>query len=228
MSERPKPTPEPEQLLSLKEAIQDRWEQLPAEHQASMALVLVSKVMEGEGGAWLREAIELRWPVEQEVSAESFAVTRISRADLERVDISPEQAAQLTDDDMRGIAEAMEHYYRLGSFWLDLERIAHETWEQKRYDLPMVDALSPAEYSKEFGRIFTVTSISRADLERVSLSEEQISQLTDEDLERIAQQIEDHLVNDVFWDELEYAVLEVMTQKVLSEKRGDSQSDSDS
>jgi hypothetical protein len=228
MSERPKPTPEPEQLLSLKEAIQDHWDQLPAEHQALMAMVLVGKVMEGEGGAWLREAIELRWPREQEISPESFPVTSISRADLERVDLSPEQAAQLTDDDMRGIAGAMEHYYRLGAFWLDLERVAHEAWEQKRYDTPRADALPPTEGSNDTGRIFTVTSISRADLERASLSEEQISQLTDEDLERIAQQIEDHLVNDVFWDELEYAVLEVMAQKVLSERRGDSQSESDS
>jgi hypothetical protein len=60
-------------------------------------------------------------------------------------------------------------------------------------------------------------------LKRVSLSEDQINQLTDEDLQRIAQQIEDHLVNDVFWDELEYAVLEVFAQRVLTEKQDDSQ-----
>jgi hypothetical protein len=79
--------------------------------------------------------------------------------------------------------------------------------------------LPPAEDSKEVGRIFTIISVSRADLERISLTEEQINQLTDEDLQRIAQQIEDHLVNDVFWDELEHAVLEIMAQKVLEEKR---------
>lgn len=158
---------------------------------------------------------------EQEASPASFPVTSFSRADLQNVGLSQEQVAQLTDDDLRGIAAAMEHYYRLGAFWLDLERIAHEAAEEKRYDTPGEAGPPPAEGSRDTGRIFTVTSISRADLERLSLPEEQINQLTDEDLERIAQQIEDHLVNDVFWDELEYAVLEVMAQKVLDEKRSE-------
>jgi hypothetical protein len=156
---------------------------------------------------------------EQEAAPVSFPVTSINRADLQKVGLSQEQVAQLTDDDLRGIAAAMEHYYRLGAFWLDLERIAHEAAEEKRYDTPSEAVSPPVEGSRDTGRIFTVTSISRADLERISLPEEQISQLTDEDLRRIAQQIEDHLVNDVFWDELEYAVLEIMAQKVLSEKQ---------
>jgi hypothetical protein len=219
MSEPPKPSPESEHLLRLKDDILSQWEQLPVDHQASMAMVLVGRVLAGEEGAWLREAIELRWPMEQEAPAESFPVVSIGRADLKKVGLSSEQAAQLSDDDMRGIAAAMEHYYRLGAFWLDLEQVAHEAWEEKHYTIPKVEALPPAEESKDTGRLFTVTSISRADLERIQLPEEQISQLTDEDLERIAQQIEDHLVNDVFWDELEYAVLEIMAQKVLSEKQ---------
>jgi hypothetical protein len=219
MSEQPEQSPESEHLLQLKDDILSQWGKLPAEHQASMALVLIGTVMAGEGGDWLREAIELRWPMEQEASAESFPVVSIGRADLEKVGLSSEQAAQLTDDDMRGIAAAMEHYYRLGAFWLDLEQVAHEAWEEKRYEVPKVEALPPAEETKDAGRLFTVTSISRADLERIQLPGEQINQLTDEDLKRIAQQIEDHLVNDVFWDELEYAVLEIMAQKVLSEKR---------
>jgi hypothetical protein len=158
---------------------------------------------------------------EQEAAPASFPVTSINRADLQNVGLSQEQVAQLTDDDLRGIVAAMEHYYRLGAFWLDLERIAHEAWEEKRYDTPREDIPPPPAESRESGRLFTVTSISRADLERIQLPEEQINKLTDEDLQRIAQQIEDHLVNDVFWDELEYAVLEIMAQKILSEKRGE-------
>ena len=58
----PRPTPNPEELHKLKDELVATWEQLPPEHQATMALVLVQTVMEGEWGEWMREAIATKWP----------------------------------------------------------------------------------------------------------------------------------------------------------------------
>ena len=52
-----KERPAPEELLSIKDELVARWRQLPPEHQATMALVLVNDVSQGEWGAWLREAL---------------------------------------------------------------------------------------------------------------------------------------------------------------------------
>lgn len=43
-----------------------RFEQLPAEHQTTMTLVLINRVMQGEWGAWLREAIAIKWSEEDD------------------------------------------------------------------------------------------------------------------------------------------------------------------
>ena len=56
------PVTDPERLHRLKDELTARWEQLPAEHQATMALVLLDGVMSDEWGEWMRDAIELKWP----------------------------------------------------------------------------------------------------------------------------------------------------------------------
>src|SRR5260221_2754283 len=47
----------PEQLLRLKDDILTRFGQLPPEHQATMGLVLVKTITEGEWGEWFKSAI---------------------------------------------------------------------------------------------------------------------------------------------------------------------------
>lgn len=56
------PNTRSEELLLLKEDLFITWNQLLAEHQASMVLVLLDPVRESEWGLWLREAIEKKWP----------------------------------------------------------------------------------------------------------------------------------------------------------------------
>jgi hypothetical protein len=57
------PTVEPETLRTLKSEIMAAWAQLPPEHQATMALVLLDTIMNGEWGVWMREAIDTLWQV---------------------------------------------------------------------------------------------------------------------------------------------------------------------
>lgn len=64
MQEHERPTAEA--LLALKGELRSRWEQLPPEHQASMVLTLIGDVMDGEWGAWLRDAFALRYPAVSE------------------------------------------------------------------------------------------------------------------------------------------------------------------
>ncbi|MCB9437311.1 MAG: hypothetical protein H6673_10025 [Anaerolineales bacterium] len=48
-----------QQLLALKDTIRRTWEQLPPAHQASLLLVLLRGVLEGEYGDWLAGVIRL-------------------------------------------------------------------------------------------------------------------------------------------------------------------------
>jgi hypothetical protein len=53
------PLPLPDEILNIKDELQQRWQQLPPEHQATMALVLVKDVFAGEQGDWLIDALIL-------------------------------------------------------------------------------------------------------------------------------------------------------------------------
>jgi hypothetical protein len=66
MTEQDRPAPDPKELLQLKDELMARFEQLPAEHQTTMTLVLINRVMQGEWGAWLREAIAIKWSEEDD------------------------------------------------------------------------------------------------------------------------------------------------------------------
>lgn len=65
-AENPTQSPTPPQeavtILALKEELWATWGKLPNEHKATMALVLVSDIMEGEYGPWLQMAIMTKWP----------------------------------------------------------------------------------------------------------------------------------------------------------------------
>ncbi|MFC1959364.1 hypothetical protein ACFLYO_01520 [Chloroflexota bacterium] len=49
-----------EYLRANKDTILDSWQNLPPEHQATMALVLLSNVLDGQFGPWLHEAMRLQ------------------------------------------------------------------------------------------------------------------------------------------------------------------------
>jgi hypothetical protein len=57
MTERP--TPPPTEILSMKETIWRNWEQLPPEHQATITMVMVQTLMNGEYETWMMESWQL-------------------------------------------------------------------------------------------------------------------------------------------------------------------------
>ncbi len=65
MQEQEKPSPQ--DLLPLKGELRARWEQLPPEHQAAMVLTLIADVMQGEWGDWLKDAIAVSYPTDEQV-----------------------------------------------------------------------------------------------------------------------------------------------------------------
>src|SRR5258708_3435643 len=90
------PTSNPEQILQLKDELLERWHQLPSEHQASLGLVLLNEVMQGEWGEWLRDAIVLRHRTTQETTREALTVLSISRGDLRDIGMSEGDIARLS------------------------------------------------------------------------------------------------------------------------------------
>ena len=81
-----------ETILYLKDELLTQWQQLPPEHQASMSLVLIRTVMDGEWGAWLKEAV-----ARQHLHTAQFP--SVNRDALRAVDLTEEDIAQLSDDD---------------------------------------------------------------------------------------------------------------------------------
>jgi len=65
-SETPPHATIPETLVAKKDELLSAWNQLPPEHQATMSLVLLDMVMQGEWGLWTRAAINTLWPMHVE------------------------------------------------------------------------------------------------------------------------------------------------------------------
>ncbi len=121
----------PTEILALKGEIFDRFQQLPAEHQASLTLALLNGLKQGEWGEWLRGAIEISWPQQAEPEEKLFPITGISREDLQQVHFSEDQIAQLTDEDMGKIAESMADHYVNDLFWDELKFHTQEVLDDK-------------------------------------------------------------------------------------------------
>jgi hypothetical protein len=137
MTEQQRPTPNPQELLQIKDELITRFQQLPAQHQATMALLLVKQVMEGEWGHWMREAIKLRWPEATEPLQQAFPITSVSRADLKETDFTNEEIGQLTDEDMTQIARIMEDDYVETLFWDDLADAIRQVLAEKGQEKPL-------------------------------------------------------------------------------------------
>lgn len=128
--EHPDPDPFPddrhEQLLATKDRLKTLWRELPVAHQATMAMVLMQPVMDGKWGTWLKEAIALRWPEEDNPLHKPFPVTSICRADLQEIQFTGAEIAGLSDEDMTHIASRMEDLYVESAFWETLEGVAND------------------------------------------------------------------------------------------------------
>ncbi len=123
--ERPQGSHDPTELLALKTTLQGIWEQLPPEHQATMALVLLKSVAASGYGSWLQEALHVTWTGETHTPDLAFPITSISRADLKRI-LTENEIARLSDADLRQIAQRMEDLYVDEMFWGDLQSVTRD------------------------------------------------------------------------------------------------------
>src|SRR5687768_12031994 len=119
--ETPTPLSSPQDILSAKDTILKHWQQLPTEHQATMALVLVHQALADEWGEWLSQALA--------VSAPLFPVD-FNRVDLDSI-LTAEEIAKLTNQDLQDMARKVEDHFKIDWFWKELEAAARRRLDQK-------------------------------------------------------------------------------------------------
>jgi hypothetical protein len=131
MNERPNPSLPPEQILHLKDEIFSQWGQLPPEHQATVTLVMLKQLVEGEYGSWTLSAIELLWKEKSPLFSKSLPIPLISLADLTQTNLTTEEIAQLTEDDLRRITHDVSAHFANDVFWEEIEFIARLVLAEK-------------------------------------------------------------------------------------------------
>ncbi len=134
MAEHEPAPPDPERLLQLKDDILERWQQLPAEHQATIALVLFQQTLEGEYGPWLRSAVKVIEPRDSEGPFRFLPVVRIARSHLAQANLTEEEVAQLDEEDLRYLSHEIARHYTNNVFWEELAFLARKTLGEKRQD----------------------------------------------------------------------------------------------
>ncbi len=114
----------------LKDKLFAAWEKFPSDYRATIVLELLASIMVTEHGPWLKETLASRWLKEADPAERTFPVRSISWADLQWVEFSEEEIAQLSDYDMRRIA------LLLGSdtdaFWNELIFFTRKVLDEKR------------------------------------------------------------------------------------------------
>jgi hypothetical protein len=131
MRERPTPPSDPERLLQLKDTLLEQWRALPAEHQASMALVLHTQVMAGEYGPWLRAAIQVMEQPETHGPYRFLPILRLTPDHLTQANLTEEEISRLDEEDLRAISHEIVRHYTNDVFWEELEFLARKTLDDK-------------------------------------------------------------------------------------------------
>jgi hypothetical protein len=121
-----------EQLVRLKDGLLDLFGQLPAEHQATIGLVVVKTIMDGEWGAWFKDALSKRYGLDQAKPSEASPIRPISRDDLRETHLTEEQIAQLTDENLGQIAKTIHDHLMNDTFWDELPYITEHILAMKR------------------------------------------------------------------------------------------------
>lgn len=117
----------PSELLAIKEGIVNQWDRLPAGHQASMALVLISKVADGEYGGWLLSSIVLLTP-------QGSLPVEVSNEQLRRIGLTDEELSQLTEADHQNIRQRIINHWFGDWYWEELEYQTRQVLEEKNPD----------------------------------------------------------------------------------------------
>ena len=104
-----------------------QWDRLPSDHQASMALVLVSKVADGEYGGWFLSSMALLNP-------QGSLPVEISNEHLKQLGLTDEECAQLDEADHRNIRHRVISHWLTDWFWQELEYQTRQVLEEKNAD----------------------------------------------------------------------------------------------
>lgn len=116
--------PQAEEILVMKDEIAERWNRLPPEHQASLALTLSANVMDGEYGPWFLTAIALLHP-------EIHVPLPLPDEHLKQVGLSDEELLQLGEADRQNIRQRIIDHWLQDVYWQDLEYQATKLLEEK-------------------------------------------------------------------------------------------------
>lgn len=118
--------------LILKENILAQWSQLPPEHQATMLLVLSEQVNASEYGPWAAQALQLL-SAAPESSQTPQSLPELTHRDLARhTDLTPDEIASLTDDDLREISVAVMAHLVYDVFWIEVEYLVYQRLDRTR------------------------------------------------------------------------------------------------
>jgi len=121
-----------QELLTLKENILAQWLRLPPEHQATMLLVLTEQVKSNEYGPWAAQALQLLSAVPESPQTPQ-SLPEITHQDLARhTDLTPDEIARLSADDLRHISAAVLQHLVYDVFWDEVEHLAHQRLDQTR------------------------------------------------------------------------------------------------
>ena len=132
MAEQDTPPLSPEDLLQLKDKISEQWQQLPIAHQETMMLVLLNQMLAGERGAWVLASIELLWKTHSPPAEQLLPIPHITHADLEYLNLTPEEIAQLDDDDLKHITHQIMRHFTHDVFLEELEFLVERKLAEKR------------------------------------------------------------------------------------------------
>ncbi len=200
------PTPaEAERWLKLKDDLLDRFGQLPPEHQATIGLVLVKTILEGEQGTWFRDALTAKLERGDTATVAPYILS-VTHDHLRQVQVSEEELAQLSDADLATIASLIHEHYITDAFWDELAFItdlvlAGKKGKPESGASPVITSVDTAMTTSHAGdETFPVSSLSKEDLlfARPDLKDE-IATLSPSDMQRLAEKVGDAL-QDTYWD----------------------------
>lgn len=121
-----------QELLTIKDSILAQWQRLPPEHQASMLLVLMNRVLNSEYGPWAADAIKLL-SQRPEAPSPNTSAPPITSADLARhTDLAPDEIARLSAVDLKDISAAVMQHLVFDVFWDEVEYLARQRLDQTR------------------------------------------------------------------------------------------------
>ena len=121
-----------QELLAIKDSILSQWQRLPPEHQASLFLVLMDRVLNSEYGPWAADAIKLLSTRPDTFSPNMFAPP-ITSADLARhTNLAPDEIARLSAEDLKDISAAVMRHLVFDVFWDEVAYLARQRLDQPR------------------------------------------------------------------------------------------------